>query len=525
MLNQNIEGYQLSPVQRRLWLLAGMDATEAYLVSATVRLQGSLDKHILQKAANAVVQRHEALRTRFCVLPGMALAVQVIDENSRVEIEHTRAEEPAPERSIAVGDSMPQLRSSPPGLQLRLVELDARNHILEATASALQSDAKSLKVIVEEMAQIYQCIEAESSAAPGPALQYADISQWLNELAEAKEATIGRKHWTSTGLRIAESLISIEECGAFERNKTETLPVTVTAGLSEHLILGESGGRWRTSEFVLTAWVVLLHKLGYGSSCMTMSLDGRSDQRLSTVVGPLTRYLPLTIQPGREQSFLAVMERMKTSCARAAKWQDCFVWELLQFREDDQTLRHFPFAFDYSVSASGQFGHDLSFSITELNGCTDQIGMRLSCFEYKGQLKLKLTWLSHLHSRQEADTIAEALATCLADAIERPGVPIRELNLVDASSAAKLIRNNQDVVIDFASCHFVHRQFSEQAATDPQAPAVVSGLQSLTYGELERRSNQLARYLQEQGVGPEVCVGLCMERGVEVIIGLLGILK
>lgn len=526
MLNQAIEGYHLSPIQRRLWMLAGDECTNVYRVHATVAVRGSLNRDVLQKSFQMAVQHNEILRTELCVLPGMALPVQVIDDDGRFsEIQELKTGESGLDKvfSAAAAEGASSDHSA---LEVKLASVDARSHLLTISSPAIGMDLKSLELLVQEVAGLYQCLEAGTNVAYSDVFQYVDVSQWLNELREAKETAPGRKYWRNLGNQIAANLIWSDAENALARNShLKILHITPVADVMRKIIAGESDAKWTVSGFLLAAWAATLARLGYDANCIAVAFDGRSEEKLSGAVGPLTRYLPVIPGIQMDASFSAALGQVSAAQDRAARRQDCFSWELLSpGKEESAQQPHLVFAFDYLASREALISPSLSFTVTELNGCMDRFGVRLSCHNCNGDLKLDLSWQSHLYEEHETAIMAQSLVAYLTSAVQHPEDDVKTLNLVDPSVQAKLLSQGR-CTADFSDIPFVDEQVSRQAARNPHAIAAVCGDQQLPYGELECRANQLGHYLQGLGVGPETCVALCMERSLEMMVGLLGILK
>ena len=523
MLNQAIEGYHLSPIQRRLWMLAGAECVSDYRVRATVLLRGSLNSDVLQKSFQMAVQRNEVLRTKLCALPGMALPVQVIQEDGCFgEMQQLNMNESGGHFTATAGGPC----SDGSALEVKMASLDGRSHLLTISSPAINMDLKSLELLVHEVAGLYKSLMAGTHIPDSTVFQYVDVSQWLNDLREAKETAPGRKYWRNLKNQIAGNLASNGAESLLARDsRLKSLRVTPADDVLRKIVAGESDAKWSVSAFLLASWAAVLARLGHDSTCIAVAFDGRSDERLFGALGPLTRYLP--VLPGIQMGspFSAAVEQVKVAQSKAAKWQDYFSWELLSpEKEENAQQPHLVFAFDYLASSEALIDSSLCFTVTELNGCIDHFGVKLSCHYCNGGLKLDLSWQSHLYEEREIAIMAQSLAAYLASAVQHPHEAVKTLNIVDRSVQAELLSQGC-CIADFSGSPFLDEQVSRHAAGNPHDIAAVCGDRQLTYGELESRANQLGHYLQESGVGPETCVALCMERSLEMIVALLGILK
>jgi hypothetical protein len=195
MLKQEIEGYRISPVQRRIWRLADAEGWCAYRVEAVVCIDGELDRARLSRAVELVVERHEALRTRLQTLPGVSVPVQVVEERGRVDLGEYQESGGA----AGVGESGGPGRLEE-GLRLELVGESNGRHRLRIGAPSVCLDTISLNLVAREIAQLYLGSQdggrrSDVSGEEGP-LQYPDVAEWMNEMAESDEAEDARSYWS-----------------------------------------------------------------------------------------------------------------------------------------------------------------------------------------------------------------------------------------------------------------------------------------------------------------------------------------
>jgi amino acid adenylation domain-containing protein len=524
MLTQTTEGYRISPIQRRLWKLAGAQAGLKYRVQAIVIIKGALDKHVLQRAVDAVTRRHEALRTALHLLPGMSVPVQVVEESYDVKISELKLGE-APLSQLIHSFRMADGLQAEARLALAAGRIGEQEHLLAMGGPSMYVDPASLRLVIREIARLYELFEAGSDQTTAPVPQYPDIAEWLNEMVEAENAANGRKHWRQVGARIAESLSPVGKYSDLDSDSyLNNLAVNLDADTARNIISGESTGKLEPSHFVLAAWVILLQKLGHKTKYVGVSFDGRSNEKLHDAVGPLTKYLPILLDAEQAEPFASVIEKTRKALQKAANLQEYFSWETFEAEETDGQTSHFVFCFDYTKLTEFQAGPNLRLEIAELNGLTDQFSMRLHCQQADGELKLGLSWLHHLYTYQEAATIMDGMVAILADAAARPKALIRDLEII-TNAQAKLFKEGNLTFIDFSHLPFIHQQFSVQAARTPHAIAVVYEGQKLTYRELNARAVRVAHGLQTRGVGPESLVGICLDRALEMVVAMLGVLK
>jgi len=486
MAQQITEGYRLSPLQRRLWLLMSTDGTASYRAHALVRWEGILDINRLKQAVESVVFRHEALRTTFHTLPGISIPVQVIGY-------------------------IPQLH-------YEFLETGDRQGLLKIEIPALCADAASLAVVVEEINHAYHGVDEENNAL---SLQYADVAEWLNELSESLNPAVGPQYWKEK-ISDLSAVASVSATAA-----SEFLPNALAVNLSEETVSRILAREQDGLGFLLAAWASLLDRLGYEtSSRMAVACNGRSDERLREVVGLLTRNVPISLKLERNRSFNEAVGRAMREIQEAAEWQEYFNWNAVD-QENRAGVFYFPYSFEYlDLSHPDDEQQEVRFTVSELNAYVDRFGIQLSCRRRDNLLYLNLHWDEKRHAREEVQRLAEGLAVILADAADNPDTNLGELNILSPSERKKLIDDFNPAPVQFANQNLlVHELITAQADITPTAVAVQFEEQTLTYRELSKRSDRVAASLTSRNVGPDVLVGICLERSVEMVIALLGVLK
>ncbi|MEW5928743.1 MAG: condensation domain-containing protein, partial [Gemmatimonadota bacterium] len=286
---ESIVGYRLSPRQRHLWaLLQDGGPGEA---RALLRLRGALDPAALASALEALVARHEVLRTSFERLPGMPEALQVVEDRGvALEAGEELAALPAEARQArleaawAGGEGSPL----PAGRLLRTGEAE---HLLLLRVHALGADEASFEHLARDLAALYAA-ERGGGAVEDEPVPYLAVSEWLNEVASAEEAQAGRAHWARQ-CEGEEAPLAVErddEPAAGSAAARRALPAALAASLEA---FAERAGI-PADAVLLAGWMALLHRMGRaGSVRVGVAFDGRADDELRHAVGPFTEHLPV----------------------------------------------------------------------------------------------------------------------------------------------------------------------------------------------------------------------------------------
>ncbi|HYO62398.1 MAG TPA: amino acid adenylation domain-containing protein, partial [Pyrinomonadaceae bacterium] len=527
MTQELIEGYRLSPQQQQLWLLDSN--LTSFGVRCRLTLRGPLDAGRLAAALRGLVERHEILRTSFRLVPGMDVPLQVIGAGGdrpalrELDLSGEGVEEQAAalaeyERGEAGFDY-----EAGEVMRCTLAKLSADEHVLMMSVGALCADAATTRNLVSELAAAYAAGEEGDPDAdtPGEVVQYADFSTWQHELLESdEEDPAGREFWRAQRLSELPELKLAGEgegAGAF---RPEVVVRSVGLPVVERVETLASRQETNAATVLLACWQSLLWRLtGETEVVVEAAFDGRKYDELESAAGLFVKYLPVACEVDGWMTFEQVLGRAQKAYAEAAEWQEYFLWE----RNDGRASR--PVAFEYNELPEVYDAAGVSFNTTHLSSTTHRFKLKLSCVREAGALRLEFYYDPSVYRPAQVERVASEMRTLLRNAINNPGEPHGRLGVLDAAERQQLLIEWNQTDLDYARDKCVHELFEEQAARTPDAPAVRFHDRQLTFGELNRRANQLAHHLRALGVGPEGLVGLCAERSVEMIVGLLGILK
>jgi amino acid adenylation domain-containing protein/non-ribosomal peptide synthase protein (TIGR01720 family) len=514
MQDTTLAGFPLAPQQKRLaCFLAPGFAGEPYIAQIAIEIEGPLDRGRLRRALESVVKRHEILRTQFVTRPGLNVPLQVIlPEQAAAPVSldfspvnrwDAPASEPAPDEAfdLAAGrlvyGAVSERAGSAPLLVLAL--------------PAICADAVSLKTIARDLAESYAGLESP----PRQAIQYADVTEYLNDVLATE---FGPHYWlphakAAAGFRLKSPAVTTDPA-FFNPSVARTwVPVSVIDRISAR----NGHGALSTEVFLLTCWLVLLSRLNRGQSItIGYGADGRIAPELADCVGLFERYIPVEFGKCHDGVFAEVFRATSEALQEATQWQAAFQWP-------DQSSFHFA-AFSY-YDADWSFGTgETTFRCAGLRVCSDRYCLKLSCVKRKDQVDIELWFDPAAYAEPEARRLASQYVTLVESACASPDAEVRGLRMVGEQERRQLIYDLNASERPRTSTS-LESMFSEQSERTPDAIALVQDNLLLSYSELDRRSGGLAEYLRSVGVGPEKRVALCLNRGIEAVIGMLGILK
>ncbi|MBW4483051.1 MAG: amino acid adenylation domain-containing protein [Tildeniella torsiva UHER 1998/13D] len=529
-----LEGYRLSPQQARLWSLQQATPETPYQVQALIHLAGPLEPVRLITALRQLINRHEILRTTFQCLPGMTEPLQVIGASLSPDSEpdwwscHDLTALEASAQAAALKchwQALQQTTLSPQQVPIQAILIRQSEHEsqLLLKLAGLCADAATLPRIVQELSHTYGA-SGEQGSGDEP-IQYADLAEWQHELLESDETASGQNHWRQIALGRA---LAVRLPGRLRSHSTSQpfCPQTVSIQLPRALVRSLQAitqcANASLPSFLLVAWQVLLRRLtGQSELVVGTAFDGRHYDDLAGAIGPLTRYLPIHQVLSPEQSFAQVWAQVRTQLDTEAQWQDYFTWDLWQLKTEQA---FFPFGFDYREAAPVRSTSDLTFELQQSWACVERYQVHLTCHHQADALTCEFEYDASDLSVDAVERLAEQYEVLLSQAIANPDSAISGLEILSPAARHQLlVEFNPTLPPPVQGC--LHHRFEAQVAQTPEALAVVCDDQSLSYAQLNQRANQLAHFLQQQGVGVDTPVALYLERSCELMVGLLGIVK
>lgn len=533
---------RLSPLsfgQERLWFLDQLEPGRAlYNIPMAARLLGKLNGSALRQSLNALVARHEALRTRF-VWTGKAPA-QAIDEAARVDVvcqdltPWDSARQPAEvERLIHQEVNRPFNLSADRLIRGLLLQLKAEEHVLVLTAHHIVSDEWSLEILWRELTALYESFlhRGAPAALPPLPIQYADYALWQRQLLEVYERqSVFWKEQLGGGPPVLE-LPADHPRRPVDAFAGATLSRPIGKGLG--LALKQVADRSKATLYMalLAAFKTLLYRYTQQEDLIVATpVAGRTRVETEGLIGFFVNTLPLRTRLFGGLTFAEALARVRQTALGAFGHQDLPFEKLVEALHPERSLEHLPFTRVMFLSQKPPppplHWPDLDIHFFEVATDTAKFDLTFGVQESKGNLTARAEFST---SRFETATISRLLShfeTLLEGVAARPSLRLSELPLLKPAEQHQLLAGWNDTRTDYPRDASISQLFEAQAVRAPQAVAVVFGEQSLTYAALNERANQIARTLQTRfHVGPDVPVGICLERSVEMVVGLLGILK
>jgi amino acid adenylation domain-containing protein len=511
-----VEGFQLSPLQRRAWRLAAECGPAHPLRAGVAVALGQAGADDVLDALERVAARHEVLRTAFRLPPGRTVPVQVIlpalDARAALVDDGADGEDADLDARFARLLARPFGLDEPP-LLADVVADGGGGVVLLLALPALAADARTLERVAREVDA-----ELRGEDIPAPDYQYADLAGWLSGFADEPDED-ARAWWAAhepPPARLPFERPAVPGAPFAPARAAVPLPAEVAEGVARRA--REAGTTAET--LLLAAWSTLLWRYARAPLAVGVDLDGRVYEGLDGVAGPLARVVPLRVEPEEGDRFAAQLARVAAAMEGAVHRQEHFAWPPSHGAETP----HAAYAFAWRAPRE-------SAQVVARHACIERFALRLEALagEADGDLRM---WIDHDPLRVDADAAAEVaarLADLLAEVAWDADRPVERIPLAARPSSPESIESTESTestapaAVDEAED--VVARFEAWAAEHPDQPAVVFESALLSYGELDARANQLAHHLRALGVGPEARVAVFLERSAEAIVAILATLK
>jgi amino acid adenylation domain-containing protein/FkbM family methyltransferase len=528
----------LSFAQQRLWFLDQLEPnSSAYNMSPALQLIGKLDAATLEQSLCEIIRRHEVLRTTFStendqplqrIIPAAAFSLSQADLTAMPERQReAKAKQLATEEA-----SRPFNLTSGPLLRATLLRLNPEDHVLLLTMHHIISDGWSMGVLYRELSVLYEAfLKGKPSPLPELPIQYADFAVWQREWLQGKKLEEQLTFWKKQLNGISPLDLFTDHprpsVQTFHGAKhTVQLPMDLTEAL-QGLSRKEGATLFMT---LLTAFQSLLHRYtGQDDIVVGTPIANRNRAEIEGLIGFFVNTLVMRTDISGNPVFRELLKQVRKSTLDAYAHQDLPFEKLIMELQPERDLSRNPiFQLMFTLQ-------NVPLSTLELPALTvdrlwiedtrTRFDLEVDLSETTEGLKCTFVYNTDLFDSATVERMAGHYQMILEGIAANPDLRLSELPLLTEAERHKLLVEWNNTAADYPRDKCIHELFEEQAERSPEAFAVAFEERQMTYGELNSRANQLAHYLMKQGVGPEVLVGICVERSLEMIIGILGILK
>ncbi|MFP2931843.1 amino acid adenylation domain-containing protein [Pyxidicoccus sp. 3LG] len=540
-LRRRPEGAGVIPAsyaQQRIWFIQQLEPNStAYHIPLAISLKGPLEVSSLERALTELVRRHEVLRTTFTSHHGEL--VQQVHAPASVHLPQVDATGHTPEARQSVLDAQagldgrtPMDMGTGPLLRCTLLRFAPDDHVLLLSVHHLVVDGWSVGLLVRELATLHAAFAASKpSPLPEPELQYADFSAW--QRAHLTPKALGRElTWWRQTLAEAPSLLALPtdrprppRLSFHGARRSRLLPASLMAKLHT---LGRREGATPFMSVVSALSAVLHRWSGQSDFVLGSAISGRDVPGIRSLVGDCTNFVPLRVRLPSEATVTGLLAAVKASTLGALTHGHVpFDHVLAAVSPGSQRRELYNIAFvldDYDIPHELPAGGGLSLDVALLDNRTSELDLTFEARHGPEGLLIGCKYATDLFEAETIDRLLGHLEVVIGGMVEAPSKRLTDLPLMPEAELQQAL-HAWNPRMDAPRDGTLVERFEAQVDRSPDAIAVTFEAKHLTYRELDARANRLAHVLLRHGVGPDVLVGVSLERSLDLVVTLLGVLK
>lgn len=527
----------LSFAQQRLWFLDQLEPGHSfYNLPFAMRLSGPLALAKLEQSLNAIIARHEGLRTSFIIVNGGPMQVVAPDRHVVIKIADLSSL-PEGEREVEAARLAQEEGHAPFDLEHDLLlrttvlRLSPTDHVLLLTMHHIVSDGWSMGVFYRELSALYSAFCSDQPfSLPELKVQYADFALWQRSRLQGETLNRLLTYWKKQLAGVPPLLelptdrprpqVQVFEGAAYTTSVPKALLQQVKA----------LGVRSDATLFMvlLAAFNVLLLRYSRQQDVLVgCPVANRIHAELEGLIGFFVNTLVLRTDLSGNPTFLQLISRVRTATIEAFTHQDIPFDKLVQELHPERNLSHNPL-FQVMFALQNNEGvpqMSAQSTVPQFSVGTSKFDLTLSIADATDGLVTHFEYNSWLFDKSTIVSLSDSFRSLLESGIDGPDRQISELQLLSPMQRQQLVAAFRGLDCDLPNILLIHAFCEVQAQLQPDAPAVRFGGEQLSYRQLNARANQFARFLRSQNVQRETLVALCVDRSFDMVVGMFGILK
>ena len=527
----------LSFAQQRMWFLSQVEPeSSVYNIPLSFSLKGKLDILSLEKSIQMIVQRHEVLRAQF---PGKnGLPSQKISESVPRLALHDLRHLSESDRQATVRTMIEEEGLRPfdlvhgPVLRTILLQLSEQEYVFLLVMHHIVSDGWSLGIFCRELASCYEALSLNQPISlPRLPFQYADFAKWQKEWLKDETLEQQLEYWREQLANLPSVQLPTDYARSVgSASMGKLCEISIDKGLTDELYsLSYKEGTTLAITLLAAFQVLLARYTGEVDISVGSPIANRNHPEIEGLIGLFVNSLVMRTDLSGDPSFREVLARVQQVSLKAYEHQDLPFEKLVEVLQPDRDLNQNPlfqvlFAVQ-NIPYDGMTLPGLMVSPYANHMVTTSFDLECHVWENPQGLTLSLVYDTNLFEENTIARLGMHFQSLLGALVENPEKRIGSVSLIGKEEYEKILVTSREGKITFPHKGCIHELFERQVRQNPEAVALVWGNHEFTFDELNRRANQLGHYLKSIGVGPEVRVGLCLDRSPDLIIGLLGILK
>lgn len=527
----------MSFAQQRLWLLDQVEGpSPVYNIPIVARLGGRLDRDALQQALTRLVQRQEVLRTRFRAaepVPAMVVEPATAAELSVTDLRGTSWTEAEIQARVKAETEATFDLTTAPLWRIHLFQLAETEHLLVSTVHHIIGDGESAGIMMREFAHYYNAARAGGGPELSPLpVQYADYALWQRDEERRGRHADQLDYWTKqlAGIPLRLELPTDFPRPARQSSKGRLHAFAIEPALHKACVAAAAREGVSPFVFLLAAYAALLSRTARQTDVVVgIPSAGRDGIDVAEVMGFFIGSLPLRLACEPSQSVAEFVQRVGATMLDALDNQAVPFDRIVRAVQPERHASHTPiyqvmFALAYAEPKPPRLD-GLGVELLPVERTTSKFDLTFSFEAADEQLRGLVEYRTDLFTPETIERMAGHYCNLLAAMSRGPNDALADLPWLSAAETRQLVAGWNDTAAAYPDNASVHALFADQAAATPTGVAVVYGDVRLTYAELDRRANRLAYALRDAGVAPGACVGIYMERSVDLVVAMLGCLK
>ena len=519
------EFYEVSSAQKRMYVLQQLEPDGiGYNMPAVIIINGFVDIRKIEMVFRGLVERHEVLRTSFKEIDEKI--VQCIHKNTECLIEHIESQDMCIDNMVK-DFIRPFNLSVAPLLRVGLAKLDDEKYILLFDIHHIISDGISMSILVKEFTEFYRDRTLSTQR-----IQYKDFSTWQNSYLKSDDMLEQEKYWLE---KFSNEIPALNMALDFQRPSMQEfsgqiVELRIDNGLCAKLktVLRKTG---TTLYMVLLSAInVLLSKhTGQEDIIIGSPIAGRPHSDLENILGVFVNTLAMRNYPIANKTYKEFLFEVKENALSAFEHQTYPFEKLvdkLNLRRDMSRNPLFDVMFSMQNAETFDLSlEDLSFSRFEPSIKTAKFDLEFTASELREEILISIGYCTSLFERETIERLSEHLYNLIKIIADDIDIRLGEIDILSETERNIMLYEFNKPYKDYPRDKTLHQLFEEQVEKSPNKVAIVFDGKRMTYGELNRKANLVARALQSKGVGRNQLIGIMVERSFDMVVGVFGVLK
>ena len=533
------ENISLSFAQERLWFLERFQpGSTPYKTTRVFQIVGSLNVAILKKSLSEIVRRHQVLRTVFTMYnqrPTQSIVSDFLLNIPVIEIQGLSDCKKEMQIHQMITDELERsfdLETAPP-LRISLLYLEEKKHILLLTMHHVIYDGWSLGIFWKELTELYKAfLDDKPSPLAEISIQYADYAHWQRQWMKGDILESQLRYWKKklTGISPFFSLPTDMPRPSVQsfQGKVELFQIDSHTTNALKRLSRKSGVTLFTT--LLSVFKILLYRYTNQQDVVVGTpIAGRSHKETMSLIGFFINTLVLRTDLSGNPNFTQLLDRVSSTVLDAYTHQHLPFEKLVEELKPERSLSYSPlFQIMFILQNTPETVLELSNLNVEqykLERVSAKFDLTMSIKETENTLVGEIEYSTDLFKKQTIEQMSMHYKTLIEAVIAEPNQHICSLPLLTSPERYQLLTKWNNTEVNYVEEKCIHELFESQVEQTPDSTAIVFEDKCLTYQNLNYRANQLANYLKKLGVGLDVLVGICVDRSLEMLVGLLGVLK